>query len=149
METENQDKEITTSTTPKSRKLIILIAILIIPLLLFLVVSQMNSSNTTTPPAAPVQVAQSPKATDLINQSLVAYNQKEYQKCIDLCNQAIAIDPNAVVAYSNICASYNNLQEWDKAIVAGEKAISIDPTFPLAIGNLAAAKEGKSKATQQ
>jgi len=149
MEKETQDQEITTSTAPKTKNLIILIAILIIPILLYLVVSQMNSSNTTTPPAAPVQVAQSPKATDLINQSLVAYNQKEYQKCIDLCNQAIAIDPNSVTAYSNICASYNNMQEWDKAIEAGEKAVSIDPTFPLAIGNLGAAKEGKSKASQQ
>jgi tetratricopeptide (TPR) repeat protein len=93
-----------------------------------------------------IKWAQDPKVSSLINASLDAYNQKDYQKCIDLCDAAISIDPNSYLAYSNKCAAYILMQKYDEAIEAGKKTLSINPNYKYGIGNLKWATDEKAKA---
>jgi tetratricopeptide (TPR) repeat protein len=148
METNNT--EVVEKETPKSKQYIIWIALLLIPILIFFVMSKKNSGSAdiadTLKSTAPAQAVQDPKVGALINASLEAYNQKDYQKCINLCDAAIAIDPNSYIAYSNKCSSLILLQQYDKAIEAGEKSVSINPNYNFGIGNLKWAKDEKAKA---
>jgi tetratricopeptide (TPR) repeat protein len=84
-------------------------------------------------------------AKDLLERSLIAYNNKDYILCINLCKKAIAIKPNYVLAYNNICASYNELRQFDNAIKYGKIGLSYDPEFQLLKNNLAAAEAAKKK----
>jgi protein O-mannosyl-transferase len=98
----------------------------------------------------PLGVAPAPNtkpvtAADYINQSLQFYNNKEYQKCIEACQNALKIDPNSADAYNNMGAAYNGLSEWQKAIDACSKALELNPGFQLAKGNLNWAKSQLQK----
>ncbi len=90
------------------------------------------------------QVKQNPNtstdANELVNNSLLLYNNKDYLGCIQACEKAISIDSNNAIAYNNICSSLNNLALYEDAINAGEKAIKINPAFDLAKGNVQLAK---------
>jgi tetratricopeptide (TPR) repeat protein len=77
-----------------------------------------------------------PTASDYLNQSLVYYNQQNYAKCIEACQQALKLQPNFADAYSNMGAAYNQLKQWDKGIEACKSALKIDPSHKLAHGNL-------------
>ncbi|MEI6584790.1 MAG: tetratricopeptide repeat protein [Sediminibacterium sp.] len=87
-------------------------------------------------------------SADYINQSLLFYNTKEFQKCIDACNSALKIDSNNADAYNNMGAAYNQLAEWQKAIEACSKALQLNPSHRLAKGNLNWAKSELNKKTQ-
>ncbi len=87
----------------------------------------------------------SKSVADLINKSLLLYNEKQYQKCIDVCNEVLTIDPNNADAYNNIGAAYNELKEWQKAIDACTKALQLNPKHKLANGNLNWAKSELKK----
>lgn len=82
------------------------------------------------------EIRKSPTADKYIGLSLSYYVAGRFQDCIDACNQALALRPNYLQAYNNICAAYNKLQQWDKAIAAGKKALSIDPDNQLLKNNL-------------
>ena len=82
---------------------------------------------------------------DLINKSLLLYNEKQYQKCIEVCNEVLKIDPNNADAYNNIGAANNELKEWQKAIDACTKALQLNPKHKLANGNLNWAKSELKK----
>ncbi|HXB13350.1 MAG TPA: tetratricopeptide repeat protein, partial [Bacteroidia bacterium] len=75
---------------------------------------------------------------------LVYFRNGEFEKCIDACKKALAIDPSSAVAYNNICSAYNNLHKWDEAIEAGNKAIQLQPDFALAKNNLSFALAQKA-----
>jgi len=94
---------------------------------------------------APIANTKPVTAADYINQSLMFYNNKEYQKCIDACLNALKIDPNSADAYNNMGAAYNGLTEWQKAIDACTKALELNPGFQLAKGNLNWAKSQLNK----
>lgn len=139
---ENLEKE-----NPKSKQLILWLAVVLIPILIFFVMSKKNSGSADLPNSTvPAQAVQDPKVSSLINASLDAYNQKDYQKCIDLCDAAISIDPNSYLAYSNKCAAYILMQKYDEAIEAGKKTLSINPNYKYGIGNLKWATDEKAKA---
>jgi len=148
METNNT--EVIEKESPKSKQYIIWIALLLVPILIFFVMSKKNSGSAdiadTLKSTAPAQAVQDPKVGALINASLEAYNQKDYQKCIDLCDAAISIDPNSYLAYSNKCAAYILMQKYDEAIEAGKKTLSINPNYKYGIGNLKWATDEKAKA---
>lgn len=82
---------------------------------------------------------------DLINKSLLLYNEKKYQQCIEVCNEVLKMDPKNAIAYNNIGAAYNELKEWQKAIDACTKALELDPNNKLAKGNLNWAKSALLK----
>lgn len=84
-----------------------------------------------------------PSPETYLDLSLSYYQQGQYEKCIEACNNALKLKPDYADAYSNICASYNQLKQWDKAIEACNKALMIDPTHKLANGNLNWAKDEK------
>jgi tetratricopeptide (TPR) repeat protein len=77
-----------------------------------------------------------PSVNNFIALSLQYFNKGEFQKCIDVCYKAIALDSTSSLAYNNMCAAYNQLKEWDKAIIAGDRAIHFAPDFTLAKNNL-------------
>jgi len=86
-----------------------------------------------------------PLAKDFINQSLVYYNNKESQKCIDACLEALKLEPNNADAYNNIGAAYNQMGQWEKAIEPLTKALKLNPNYKLAQGNLNWAKTEMNK----
>jgi tetratricopeptide (TPR) repeat protein len=95
----------------------------------------------------PIEINNTPtkSVADLINKSLLLYNEKQYQKCIEVCNEVLTIDPNNADAYNNIGAAYNGLKEWQKAIDACTKALQLNPNHKLANGNLNWAKSELKK----
>ena len=54
-------------------------------------------------------------------------NEKEYEKSINACKQAIKLNPTNDNAYNNMGNTYNSKEEYDKAITAYQKAIKINP----------------------
>jgi tetratricopeptide (TPR) repeat protein len=80
-------------------------------------------------------VKQHPTPDNYINLSLVYYNQKEYDKCIDACNEALKLDPKNYLAYNNIGSAYNMTGDWDKAMQAFKEALKLKPDFDLAKNN--------------
>jgi len=99
-----------------------------------------------TKPAITTPAAKKPSTSDdYINLSLVYYNQKEYQKCIDACLKALQLRPNNSDAYNNIGAAYNQLGQWKEGIDACTKALQFNPNHKLALGNLNWAKSQLKK----
>lgn len=58
-----------------------------------------------------------------------AFAEKKYEEAIDFFTQAIAIDPNNHVYYSNRSASYANLKNFQKALDDAEQVIKIKPDW--------------------
>jgi tetratricopeptide (TPR) repeat protein len=99
-----------------------------------------------TKPEIITPAAKKPSTSDdYINLSLVYYNQKEYQKCIDACLKALELKPNNADAYNNIGAAYNQLGQWQEGIDACTKALQFNPNHKLALGNLNWAKSQLKK----
>lgn len=78
-----------------------------------------------------------------MNQSLVYYNQKQYELCIAACASALLINPHYDLAFNNLCAAYNKLGRWDDAIMLGQKGLKINPNNERLKNNLAEAIRGK------
>lgn len=91
-----------------------------------------------------VVIKKHPTPENYISASIIYYGQGLYIKAVEACKEAIKLNPSYVLAYNNMCASYNNLQLWDDAISAGERAVQLDPNNQLAKNNLAAARQGKA-----
>ncbi|MFM2386215.1 MAG: hypothetical protein RL660_972 [Bacteroidota bacterium] len=91
--------------------------------------------------------AQNPTPENFIELSLAFYNIKNWQASISAAQEALALRPNYVPAYNNMCAAYNQLQLWQQALDAGNKGLAIDPNNKLIKGNLQLSlqKLGKQK----
>ncbi len=87
--------------------------------------------------------AQTYTAEEYINQSLLYYNNQQYELCIAACVSALMIHPDYDLAYNNLCAAYIKMQQWDDAITVGEKGIRINPNNERLKNNLAEAMESK------
>jgi tetratricopeptide (TPR) repeat protein len=79
---------------------------------------------------------QNPTAENYLNLSLVYYNERMYQKCVDACNEALKIKPNYAEAYNNIASAENMLGKWIAATDACNKCLNLKPGYSLALGNL-------------
>jgi tetratricopeptide (TPR) repeat protein len=84
-------------------------------------------------------------AADLLNQSLALYNAGKFRECISTCYKAIALQPNYVEAYNNICSAHNQLLEFDSAVAACTKAVELRSDYTLAKNNLNWAKSQLKK----
>jgi len=80
-------------------------------------------------------VKDKPTPDSYLSLSLIYYNLKQYDKCIEACNEALKINPDYYLAYNNIGSAYNMMGDWKKATDAFTKALSIKPDFALAKNN--------------
>jgi tetratricopeptide (TPR) repeat protein len=101
-----------------------------------------NTKNTNSALTAE-EVSKNPSAEGYLSLSVTYYNQKEFQKCIEACQEALKFKPDYAEAYNNICSAYNELGKWDLAIEACEKALKINPQFERASNNLKWAQSQK------
>lgn len=69
-----------------------------------------------------------------------ALSQRKFEESIDLYTQAIDIDSNNAVYYSNRAAAYSQLQLHDNAIADADAAIRVDPKYSKAYSRLGLAK---------
>ncbi len=72
----------------------------------------------------------------LVDQGLALYNNKDYNGAIATWQKALAIDPNSVIALTDMGAAYGCLGMWREQVAVCKKALSINPNFQLAVGNL-------------
>jgi len=77
-----------------------------------------------------------PTAESYLDLSLSYYNNKQYQSCIDACQQALKLKPNYTAAYNNMCSAYSQLGQYGAAETACLEALNIDSSFQLAKNNL-------------
>ncbi|KAG9102176.1 hypothetical protein FS749_013379 [Ceratobasidium sp. UAMH 11750] len=61
---------------------------------------------------------------------------KEYQKAVDAYTEAIALDPNNPVYYSNRAAAWSSMGDHAVAVDDAEMAIAVDPKFVKAYSRL-------------
>ena len=88
-------------------------------------------------------------AEDYLNQSLLYFNQKQYDLCIAACQSALAIKPDYDLVYNNLCATYNKLGQWNIAIEMAKKGLQINPNNQLLKNNLAEAEKGKQQGVKK
>ncbi|MGZ3811675.1 MAG: tetratricopeptide repeat protein [Mucilaginibacter sp.] len=88
-------------------------------------------------------------AEEYVNQSLLYFNQKQYELCIAACVSALIVKPDYDLAYNNLCAAYNKLGQWDDAITLGEKGLKINPNNQRLKNNLAEAVAGKKNSKKK
>jgi tetratricopeptide (TPR) repeat protein len=77
-----------------------------------------------------------PTPKNLLNLSLKYFNNGEFEKCIEICEEALIQNPDFYQAYNNIGSAYIAMQHWDEGIVACKKALLINPDYELAKNNL-------------
>jgi tetratricopeptide (TPR) repeat protein len=100
------------------------------------------AKNHHNPPGQMITIARQ-TAEDYLNQSLLYFNQKQYELCIAACESALAIKPDYDLAYNNLCATYNKLGMWNNAIEMAEKGLKINPHNLMLRNNLNEAIKGK------
>jgi tetratricopeptide (TPR) repeat protein/DNA-binding transcriptional MerR regulator len=71
----------------------------------------------------------------LIDQSQEAFNAKDWNNVIRLTTEAIRLDPQNAVAYTNRSAAYAQKDFLNKALKDSNVAVKFNPDFPLAYNN--------------
>ena len=56
---------------------------------------------------------------------------EQYEKAIEILNQSLSIDPEALTPYLTLTSCYIELNDFDKAQKAAKKILEIDPNFSL------------------
>jgi tetratricopeptide (TPR) repeat protein len=79
---------------------------------------------------------QAVSVVEMLNRSLLLYNENKFDECINVCLEILKIEPNNANALNNIGAAYNMKKDWEKAAEYCQKALDINPNFNLAKGNL-------------
>lgn len=72
----------------------------------------------------------------LNEEALEALDNGEFNRAIDLLEEAIEKDPEASTAYNSLGYAYIEIEEFDKAIIELNKAIEITPDYSYAYSNL-------------
>jgi tetratricopeptide (TPR) repeat protein len=81
--------------------------------------------NNPEPEKTNHQMAQDPEK--LINEAISNAKQSNFDKAIELLNQAVSIDPKNYIAYKNRGNVYANIQKFDNAISDYNIAIKLKP----------------------
>jgi tetratricopeptide (TPR) repeat protein len=97
-----------------------------------------GASTAVTPRVTPAVTPET-----LLNSSLAAWQNHDFEGCIRLARKALELRPNYAEAYNNIVAANNSLGRWDDAIQAGHEALRIRPDYQLARNNLLWAESKK------
>jgi tetratricopeptide (TPR) repeat protein len=94
------------------------------------------SSNTKTKLEKALElVRQNPTADNYVNLSLIYFDKKQYGQCIEMCKEAIRLNPKYAAAYNNMGTAFNMLGYWDDAKAALKQAMDLQPGFQLAQNN--------------
>ena len=103
-----------------------------------------KSAPAWVPPAAkPAPPVAAPQAADLVKQGDRAREGGQYQKAIELYNQAIALNPKVPEAHWGRCYSLNSVQQPDDALSACNQALAINPNYPEALWSKGSALDQK------
>ncbi|KAJ1310801.1 hypothetical protein OPQ81_009321 [Rhizoctonia solani] len=94
-----------------------------------------TSSTPVAPPSGP-SAADKEKAEKHKQSGNNFMANKEYQRAIDAYTEAIAIDPNNPVYYSNRAAAWSSMGDHAVAADDAEMAIAVDPKFVKAYSRL-------------
>ena len=89
-----------------------------------------SSASTATPTPPPPK---KPQASELLSQADRLRQAGEYQKALELYDQAIALKPNVAQAYWGRCYSLNKLNKPTDAIVSCNDALDLKPNYPEAL----------------
>uniref|UniRef100_A0A7S4NTQ4 STI1 domain-containing protein n=1 Tax=Guillardia theta TaxID=55529 RepID=A0A7S4NTQ4_GUITH len=81
-------------------------------------------------------------AEELKAKGNAAFSAKNYTEAVDFFTQAINLDPNNHVLFSNRSASYAGLHKYDQALNDAEKCIAIKPDWGKGYGRKGAAMHG-------
>ncbi|KAJ7087252.1 activator of Hsp70 and Hsp90 chaperone [Mycena belliarum] len=81
-------------------------------------------------------------ATELKDQGNKAFAAKDYDKAIDLFTQAIAVDPQNHVLYSNRSAAYAGKKQWTDALTDAEQCVAVNPSWSKGFARKGAALHG-------
>ena len=84
-----------------------------------------------------------PDAGRYLNESLALFSAGSYDDAVYASTKAVAVQPDRVEAWNNLCAAYNGMKKWDEGIAACTRALAIRPDYQLARNNLAWAEKGK------
>ncbi len=68
-------------------------------------------------------------AADYLKRAKTWVDKHEYEKAIEDCNQALALDPKSAEAFNTRGHARTKLGEYDKAIDDGDQALALDPKF--------------------
>ncbi len=66
---------------------------------------------------------------------LIAYQNRGYERAVQLISKAISINPNIASAYSNRGNALHELKRYEEALVSYDKAIALEPDFVEAYSN--------------
>ncbi len=92
-----------------------------------------TTSSASNPTATSTPSPTKPQPSELLSQADRLRKQGDYEKALDLYDQAIALKPKLAEAYWGRCYSLNKLQKPDKAIVACNDAIDLKRNYPEAL----------------
>ncbi len=106
---------------------------------------ELSKNKKSIIPVSMEEVKKNPSPEAYLSLSVSFYNQGEFQKCIDACNEALKLNPNYAEAYNNIGSAYNAMKMWDQGIAACKKALELNPQFERATNNLNYALSEKAK----
>lgn len=81
-------------------------------------------------------IAVSPSYENYISLGLELSKVNRGTEAVAAYRKAIEINPQAPIAWNNMCAEFNNLQRYADAIANCKKAIELEPKFQLARNNL-------------
>jgi serine/threonine protein kinase/Flp pilus assembly protein TadD len=121
------------------------------------VVTQASPTPSAAPPVtksvpasvpAVVKSAPSPAAPqvgEFVKQADRAREAGQFQKAIELYDQAIAVNPKLAEAHWGRCYSLNSLQQPDDAIAACNQALAINPDYPEAMWSKGSALDQKQR----
>ncbi|KAH9918139.1 activator of Hsp70 and Hsp90 chaperone [Fomitopsis serialis] len=84
-------------------------------------------------------------ANALKDQGNKAFQAKDYDKAIDLFSQAIALDPNNFVLFSNRSAAKAGKRQYSAALVDAEQCIKINPAWSKGYARKGAALHGQRR----
>eukprot|EP01112_Ceratiomyxa_fruticulosa_P003399 TRINITY_DN13765_c0_g2_i1.p1 TRINITY_DN13765_c0_g2~~TRINITY_DN13765_c0_g2_i1.p1 ORF type:complete len:587 (+),score=176.88 TRINITY_DN13765_c0_g2_i1:191-1951(+) len=84
-------------------------------------------------------------AEELKNKGNTAFLNKNYNEAIQFFTEAIKLDPENHVLYSNRSAAYTSVERYSEALQDAEKTVKINPNFAKGFGRLGAAKFGLKK----